>query len=283
MALAATDELAHPNTGWPPGCVETWTLTFGDATQCAGRIATTVLNAELRVSVVVLHPEYGPVIARDRVARRDNPFEVRGDGIWINQCCETPFEHWTYGLEAFGVEFESARDAWEGERGHRLPLGFDLEWEVGGAAFDAGSGYVQPGRVQGDVIIGDATYALDTAGVRAHWWNVDDAAPSLWWHDRDSDVFVRSEQAVQWRVSAPNLLDVRSYLSTVDTLGFPTRVDVTLGHNELEYHIDPVDWVGEVLDETPLNVLPHAALRVTRADGTTGFGWQVGAATGRGY
>jgi len=60
---------------------------------------------------------------------------VRGDGLWAELVEETSGEHWTAGLEAFGVRLDDPLDAERGERGERLPLGFDLEWETGGGTF----------------------------------------------------------------------------------------------------------------------------------------------------
>ncbi|MFZ4515927.1 MAG: hypothetical protein ACOYN3_06410 [Acidimicrobiia bacterium] len=279
MALTVADESAHSREGWDDARVETWTLTFGNAEECAGRIATTFLADQVRLSVVLLHPHYGPLIVRDAIPRRSDTLELRADGVWMNQWCETPFTHWTYGLEAFGVELEDARDTWHGERGHRIPIGLDLECEHHVAALDAGSGYVQPGHIDGEVLIGEDRMPVVTYGLRTHWWNASDDEQSLWWHNVEGDVFVQRTRAVHWRTANPDLLDVRTYESTVDTLGFPRRVDVSLGHDAQHFDVEPVDWAGEILSETPLRVLPHAALRVAGNDGAPGFGWQVGAVT----
>ena len=56
--------------------------------------------------------------------------EVRADGLWGELVCETPLEHWSIGLEAFGIAYDDPADAWGDEWGERLPVGLDLEWEA---------------------------------------------------------------------------------------------------------------------------------------------------------
>ena len=72
---------------------------------------------------------------------------IRSHGLWLSLVCETPGEHWSVGFEAFALAVEHPDD----ERGDLVPLGFDLEWEA-------------PGRVHGEVLVGDESVELDTAG-----------------------------------------------------------------------------------------------------------------------
>src|SRR5207237_456868 len=79
------------------------------------------------------------------------------DGLWAQPICETPHEHWTLGLEAFGVALDDPAVAYHGERGDRVALGLDLEWEAVAPA-QASTGlprYEQPCAVHGDVLVGD--------------------------------------------------------------------------------------------------------------------------------
>jgi len=91
--------------------------------------------------------------------------EVRADGLWGELVCETPLEHWSVGLEAFGLGYDDLADAWGAEWGDRLPVGLDLEWEATAEPGDtppAGPlpegpdalGYAQPGRVNGEILVG---------------------------------------------------------------------------------------------------------------------------------
>jgi len=82
----------------------------------------------------------GPIVVDedDIAAPRGVHFEVRAEGLWASILCETPGEHWSFGLEAFGLEYDDEDDASAGGYGNRLPVGFDLEWEAAlGARADA--------------------------------------------------------------------------------------------------------------------------------------------------
>ncbi|MFN0028083.1 MAG: hypothetical protein ACKV2O_13030 [Acidimicrobiales bacterium] len=91
--------------------------------------------------------------------------ELRADGLWVDANLETPYEHWSVGLEAFGLAVEDPTD----DRGLRVPVGMELDWEhdraVTGGLRD---GYEQPARVRGEVLLGTDTYELDVIGWRSH-------------------------------------------------------------------------------------------------------------------
>jgi hypothetical protein len=102
----------------------------------------------------------GVLVVRDHdVPLPRQGLEIRADGLWAAFTCETPDEHWTFGLESFGVRLDSPEDARRGsvEIGERLAVGLDIEWEVGA---DGPPG----GIVHGDVLVGRATHAIDFAG-----------------------------------------------------------------------------------------------------------------------
>ena len=115
--------------------------------------------------------------------------EVRADGLWGELVCETPLEHWSVGLEAFGIAYDDPADAWGDEWGERLPVGLDLEWEATGAPADlpptgpdpgaGGVGYAQPGRVHGEVLVGPDRIAVSGTGFRSRASGVLD-----WWCER---------------------------------------------------------------------------------------------------
>ncbi len=85
--------------------------------------------------------------------------EIRADGLWAELICETPHEHWTFGLESFGVRLDDPADALRprGEIGDRVAVGLDLEWEVG-------VGGPPSGIVHGDVLVGRARFEIDGDG-----------------------------------------------------------------------------------------------------------------------
>jgi hypothetical protein len=113
----------------------------------------------------------GVLVVRDHeVLLPRQGLEIRADGLWAELVCETRCEHWTFGLEAFGVRLEGTEGAaeflrGEGEIGERIAVGLDIEWEVA----DDGP---PRGTVHGDVLVGRATIAIDGVG-----WFYDDGAP----------------------------------------------------------------------------------------------------------
>ncbi len=121
----------------------------------------------------------GPVLVRDH----DVPFpraglEVRAEGLWAELICETPLEHWSLGLEAFGVQLDDPLDAMAGEIGTRMPVGLDLEWELLARAVPEvvadgtapASGYSQAGTVHGEVLLGAERIGISGFGLHRHEW-----------------------------------------------------------------------------------------------------------------
>lgn len=108
--------------------------------------------------------------------------EVRGDGLWADVNCETPHDHWSVGLEAFGVALDDPDDALGDERGHRTGLGLDLEWEAAGPVVGGPGDYAQACRVHGEVLVGAGSRVeaseVDGLGWRRHaWGRLDWTAP----------------------------------------------------------------------------------------------------------
>ena len=122
--------------------------------------------------------------------------EVRTDGVWACLTCEEPDEHWSVGLEAFGVALDDPLEAWGDERGDVVPFGLDLEWEAAAPVEPLGphssgrqsEGYAQCCTVHGDVLIGDERIEVDASGHREHAWGVSELA-----------------RFPGWRVSAPGV------------------------------------------------------------------------------
>ncbi|HEX2048307.1 MAG TPA: hypothetical protein VHF27_11110 [Acidimicrobiales bacterium] len=96
--------------------------------------------------------------------------EVRASGLWTELVCETPLEHWSVGMEAFGVALDDPLEAWGRERGDPWALGLDVEWEGTGPSEPWPGGYWQPCLVHGDVLVGAERFELDGSGVRLHIW-----------------------------------------------------------------------------------------------------------------
>jgi hypothetical protein len=182
VVLAAADERAHApdaSAGW----WEAWQLdaASGDGTGLAVRLACApALGVAWWWTHVLLPGAPGPVVVRDHeVGLPRQGLEVRADGLWGELTCEVPFEHWTYGLEAFGVKLDDPADSLRGEIGERLPVGLDVEWEVdpdGGVPYEyrgrTVTGYEQAGRVHGEILLGRSRFELDAVGLRSHEWGM---------------------------------------------------------------------------------------------------------------
>ncbi len=109
-----------------------------------------------------------------------DPLEIRGPALWAHFICETPFDHWTVAMEAYAVGLESPEQAWYGERGTRVGLAFDLEWEstqtpiIERSANESGdvSGYTLDCVVHGDLQVGDDRLNIAGVGARSHQWGL---------------------------------------------------------------------------------------------------------------
>lgn len=99
--------------------------------------------------IVVVHDDEVP-------PPRTTDLECRADGLWFSCIEEVPGEHWTFGLEAFGLRYDTAVEAATLAFGERIPVGYDLEWERAG---DAGLG-----EVRGEILVGSAVIAVDGPG-----------------------------------------------------------------------------------------------------------------------
>jgi hypothetical protein len=175
VTLAPVDEARH-QPGSEPQWNEWWSLDFSRDDGFGGCVRLALLP-NVKVAwywAYVVTPDHaGPVVVRDNdvALPRNTPLEVRADGLWGECTCEVPFEHWTYGLEAFGVRLDEPADAFRGEIGERLAVGFDLEWEVAGPPGETEpQRYEQPGTVHGEVLLARDRIQFEGHGVRAHGW-----------------------------------------------------------------------------------------------------------------
>jgi hypothetical protein len=134
----------------------------------------------------------GTVVVRDHdVPLPRQGLEVRTEGLWAELWCETPLEHWTYGLEAFGVRVEDldvgadASSMLGVEIGERVALGLDLEWEIAARPYPHGAGwsrrgYVVPGIVHGEVLLGRSRFELDARGEYHRSWGAREWEAGAW-------------------------------------------------------------------------------------------------------
>lgn len=126
-------------------------LRFG-APDCTGRVELELPSSgPARYSLELTGTAIGAgfvIVTDDAIARpRGSVLEVRADGLWTEMICETPGEHWSFGLEAFGLRVDDPVEV----VGERLAVGYDLEWEA-------------PDRVHGEILLARATIPVDARG-----------------------------------------------------------------------------------------------------------------------
>lgn len=189
MTPAAADEAPHAPTA---------ALNWSDAWQFDGATSDGVgLTVRLECfpnlrrawfwAYLVLPSLSGPVVVRDHeVPLPRQGLEVRAEGLWSELWCEAPLDHWTCGLEAFAVRLDDPDDARTGEIGERIALGLDIEWEHGGPVHTHPddwpvAGYVLPGIVHGDVLLGRERFELDARGEYHRTWGDRDAVAAGAW------------------------------------------------------------------------------------------------------
>jgi hypothetical protein len=116
-------------------------------------------SGSAQVTATVARPGHDLVVLDEAEAPRPRAgMEVRASGLWADAIEEEPGDRWTIGLEAFALAVDHPDDA----VGHRVPLGFDLEWERTGPDADSRT----PARVHGEVLVEDDVIDLDAEG----WW-----------------------------------------------------------------------------------------------------------------
>ena len=132
-----------------------WSLEFSDDLGVSGSLRLTLHDggAPAAFDARLALPGEGFVVVHDDdvPAPRGAQLVVRADGLWAELLCETPGEHWSFGLEAFGVRFDDEAEAAVSDRGERVAVGFDLEWET-------------PDRVAGEILLGRRRLEFDGTG-----------------------------------------------------------------------------------------------------------------------
>jgi hypothetical protein len=190
VQLTSRDERRHPAERDP-----WWGEAWGFDWACAdphGATPEAVLGGFVRLAVYprrrvawfwagVVRTGARYILCRDHdLDPPSNPdvLEIRGGALWMHMICETPLDHWTCAMEAYAVALDDPTDAWHGERGERVGLAFDLEWEdhpgQPAGPSDAGPAvtrYDRRSRVDGVLQLGEETIQLaDATGWRHHEW-----------------------------------------------------------------------------------------------------------------
>ena len=206
-AITAADERRH-QAGRGRHWEESWYLDFVDGDgELAGYIRLALRPGERTAwfwaGVVGGGPKLVTVRDHEVPPPSGGGLEVRASGLWTELVCETPLDHWSVGLEAFGVALDDPLEAWRQERGDPWALGLDVEWEATGPCEPwpgHQAGYAQPCTVHGDVLVGAERFALDGSGRRVHLWGDEPRSEAAGWAGGrldDGTTFTVTDPAVE--------------------------------------------------------------------------------------
>lgn len=173
---------------------------------------------------------------------RGRALDVRGEGLWLALECEQPLDHWTVGLEAFGLAFDDPGEVLGRGHGDRAALGLDLEWETDTPVAGRSAGYWVGCRVSGEVLVGPERLAVDGWGLRDHSWGP--------W---------------TWSPWAAGRLGDGTWFRTDDPEGEGLAVEA--------FHHAPVRLEGVALGAGLPAAVERSLCRYRAADGRTGVGW----------
>ena len=289
MSPRPADERRHP-PGPEAGWEESWYFDFVTADGRLGgfvRLALRPAQGRAWYWAYVAGRGRAVVAVRDHEVElpRGPALEVRSAGLWAEVTCETPFDHWSAGLEAFGVALDDPTEAWRGERGDPVALGLDMEWEASGAAGGVPGGYAQPSAVSGEVLVGSERMGVDGRGWRTHLWGVPELPLGPWW----AGVHLDDGTALcAWSSGGARLYPpVGEPLPASSRAGADLRSDglvreAVLGVDDLELVLEPVAQAVVPFDDGPGGGRGGGgvvrALCSLSGGGRSGSGWyEVGA------
>jgi hypothetical protein len=184
-AVGPADERRHP-PGPDPDWEESWQFDFAAHDGSLGGFVRLTLRPGDGTAwywAYLAGPRRPVVVVRDHEVEppRSRTLEVRGPGLWAQVICETPFDHWSVGLEAGGVALDDPSEGLRGELGQPIPMGLDMEWEATGEPAGDAAGYVVPAIVNGDLLLGADRWELDALAWWSHRWGRPPWREEGWW------------------------------------------------------------------------------------------------------
>lgn len=224
------------------------------------------------------------VIDNEAPLPRAPGLELRTSGLWTDLIVETPLDHMTVGLEAFGVALDDPTEVYRKGWGDREALGFDLEWETEGTPFpyEVTTRYEIPCRVHGEILVGQERIDFEGWGQRDHSWGVRDWWSFDWcWNAGRFDDGVPfhsfASTDIGWSTGYVGedaaQLDSAAVTADFDSEGLARAARLRL--DAVEVGVVPQLW-SPVLCVAPdgrTSRFPRALSRYTRDDGVPGAGW----------
>jgi hypothetical protein len=189
-------------------------------------------------------------------------------------------------VEAFAVALDDPADAYRGERGDRVPLGLDLEWEATAEPYDypGVTRYEQTCTVTGEIQLGSEHISFDGPGQRDHSWGTRD-----WWrfgwvwtsgqledgtafHSSKPDVAVQYEPGYVVRNGELTPSTGFTPETELGNEGLPSAGRFRL--HDLDLEVEPLHHAPIRLESTDGRVsrFPRSLCRFRSGD-TTGVGW----------
>lgn len=107
------------------------------------------------------------VIAENEMPVPDRHWEFRTSGLWVDNICETPLVHWSYGLEAFALAIDDPIELLGRGYGDRVPLGWELDFESAPEFYANGR---QAGQLNGELLFAGGAEPISGPALRRHTW-----------------------------------------------------------------------------------------------------------------
>ena len=290
------DERRHPHDEQPLWNESYYLDWFDDAGELGGYVRVGVYPNLGRVwywaCLVGPGRDLITVIDHDVELPPGKGLELRHDGLWADHTVETPLEHMSVNLEAFGLQLDDPVDVYRGGFGHRVPFGFELDFHTDRAAYlwpPVTPRYEIPCRVRGRVLVGDDEIEIDGWGQRDHSWG----ASRDWWSNQWCWSAGRLDDGTRFHTTGALLPDSNwgvAYLLPPDTSEFAefdvvdveTTLDAeglataaTLRFGPMTLSVEPLAWSPVLLTHADgrLARFPRAMARFTSDDGSSGVGW----------
>jgi hypothetical protein len=118
---------------------------------------------------VIVRDDEPMLLVRDQHLDLPRGLEVRGDGLWADLTCHDAMQRWQVNFEGFAVALDDPRDAFGHERGDRVPVEWEFDWDASAPPYAIEGGYGQRCVVDGDIDEPVAGYREHTWGVLDYW------------------------------------------------------------------------------------------------------------------